>query len=145
MAIAPRSTFSAAADRLDRLVREVKEQQCAATGFTLGPSPSTGEHPEEVWLREFATHAIRRVGEGDAYSGPQRNFPAPSAAGFGRVRLPQDVRRRSDWAAGSHGGVRSGAQGKVVAPDEGGHIGAMLGKPGPKRGFFARLRRSRDK
>ena len=139
MAMSPRSTFSAAADRLDSVVREVKQKQFDATGVTAIPvPPAMGGHPEEAWMRDYATHSIGRLRPGVP---PQSAFLAPPVQRPKRPRLAEEAQKRGEWAAGGHGGVSAEPSAGQTA---GGHIGAALGKPAPRRGLFGRLFRRRD-
>ena len=126
MAMSPRSTFSAAADRLDHFVREVKQKQFDATGVTAIPlEPPPGGHPEEAWMRAYATHSIGRIRLGDP---PQSAFLAPP------VQRP----KRPGFAETAHLATEKRGERAPLGPSggqESGHIGASLGKPAPRVGW----------
>ena len=143
MATSPRSTFSAAADRLELIIRDVKQKQFDATGVTAIPlAPPSGGHPEEAWMRAYATHSIGRIRPGDP---PQSAFLAPPVQRPKRPQLADEAKKRGEWAAGGHGVVYS--EGPLAGHNtstSGGHIGAALGKPAPRGGWFGRRFRHRD-
>jgi hypothetical protein len=131
----PRSLLSAAADRLERLVQDVKQKQFDATGVTAIPAPPPpGLHPEEAWMREYATHTF---GGGRSPEPPLSAFLAPLVGRPKRPALSEVARlplqKRSEQGLGNQGGRNGGS-----------HIGAALGKPAPGRGWLGRLFRHRD-
>jgi hypothetical protein len=135
MATSPRSTFSAAADRLELFVRDVKQKQFDATGVTAIPlAPPPGGHPEEAWMREYATHSIGRIRPG---SPPQSAFLAPPVQRPKRPRFSDTAQLPPE---------KRGERPRLSLGDshESGHIGALLGKPAPRGGWFGRLFRHRD-
>ena len=114
-----RLTFDAAADRLDRLVRDVKEKQfgdTGAKGIAVPPPSWPGVPPDAAWMNTYATRSIRPRGRQvppiPAFHAPQTGQP------------PQPLIRE---------------------PADGGTIGAVLGKPVKKRGALARLFSSRNR
>jgi hypothetical protein len=108
-----RSPFAAAAERLDRLLAEVKDSQFAATGVTVRPAPppKTTGAPDAAWRQHYAARLVRPHGEGTP--------PLPEA-------IMRPVERPSPPSL----------------PEATGHpatIGAVLGKPGKPRGLLGRL------
>jgi hypothetical protein len=118
-----RSPFLKAAERLDRVVKVVKSEQRAAVGTP--PEPADEEpalHPEEAWVRRFATHVLR----------PDLEIGAPPLSAF--------VAPLADVRAGRAPVPKPPAAPRLEAS---GHIGAGLGKVGPRRSWVARLFRGR--
>lgn len=121
----PRPPLFAAAERLDRLVREVKEKQFHAVGVINVPVEEPLElHPEEAWHRRFGTHSVR-PGRGKGDRPPLSGFVAP----------PADMPRRPVFAEEPPARLDRGPAS--------GHIGSALGKPGPRRTWIGRLFRGR--
>jgi hypothetical protein len=119
-----RSSLFNAAERLDRIVQDVKERQFGATGVHLMPVEAPPVlHPEEAWARRFASHSIR-PNRAEGARPPLSSFVAPPAD------MPQKPvfempAAKLDGRAGT------------------GHIGSMFGKPGPRRSWVGRLFRGR--
>lgn len=116
-----RSSLFAAGERLDRVVREVKENQFHLTGVCEIPVVEPTElHPEEAWAKRFGAHVIRPIREqGDRP--PLSGFVAPLAD---MPRMPlflEPAPATLDEAPAS------------------GHIGSGLGKPGPRRSWLGRM------
>lgn len=130
MPIPPRTPLSAAADRLDRFVREVKERQLEANGVKGMPLPNRPvADPDEAWMREHAIHAIRKRQLGEVTDLPPRVARMawrPHPLGLPEKKTPI----RPEPGAGL---LREG------------HIGAGLGKPGPKHGILSRIFHRHDK
>ncbi len=124
------SRFAEAAARMDRFIQEVKARQFAATGATLPPvaAPRSLPHPDEDWQRRYASRLIRPLRPGESAAPmPQSAVPLlPERPRFPNVLPLENV---SDPAQ---------------RVQNGGHIGAVLGKPGKKRGLLRRLLRGRD-
>ncbi len=122
------SRFADTADRLDRLIADIKARQCDATGAGQQPAPvrpPPGQHPDQEWQRAYATRTIRLRGRGEAAPALMQSVVAPP------VELPQPPEP---------------PPGKPVGPAPAtGHIGAALGKPAKKRGVLARLFRGSDR
>jgi hypothetical protein len=117
----PRSALFQAAERLDHIVRDVKDKQFHATGVSEVPVEEPGAlHPEEAWARRFGTHAIRPV-RSETEGPPLSAFVAPPA---GMPRLPV---------------FEEPAPIKLDGLPMSGHIGSALGKPGPRRSWLRRL------
>jgi hypothetical protein len=127
MAMGKRSTLAAAADRLDRMVQDIKRQQYEDTGLRQVPLPQRScPDPEADWSRRFSVWSLkptREAGKGAPFSSfvvpragqPQKPVFAEQARPLdGRAKPPENVAR-------------------------GGHIGAVLNKPGPRHGLFNRL------
>jgi hypothetical protein len=122
-----RSPFAEAAARFDRVVQEVKERQLARTGARMVvPEATLALHPEEAWARSFATHAIR----------PRRGAGGPPLSGF--VAPPADVPKTPVFPVAP---PRKTPESHAAPPggQSGNHIGAQLGKPGPRRSWLGRL------
>lgn len=119
-----RSSLFEAAERLDRIVQDVKEKQFGATGIGLIPVEAPPVlHPEEAWARRFATHSIL----------PKRVEGArPPLSGF--VAPPADMPQKPMFEAPAA---------KLDGRSAAGHIGSMFGKPGPRRSWVGRLFRGR--
>lgn len=118
------SSLFDAAERLDRIVQDVKAKQFDATGVSLIPVEAPPVlHPEEAWTRRFASHSIRpKRAEGGRP--PLSSFMAP----------PADMPQKPVFSApATEFDGRPGA----------GHIGSMFGKPGPRRSWVGRLFRGR--
>ncbi len=119
-----RSSLFDAAERLDRIVRDVKEKQFDATGVRFVPVEAPPVlHPEEAWARRFATHSIRPKRPEGARP-PLSSFVAPPADMPQKPVFEEPASKLDD---------RAGA----------GHIGSMFGKPGPRRSWVGRLFRGR--
>jgi hypothetical protein len=120
------SPLAVAAARLDRLKADIKERQFEAAGVTQPPllteSPGPLDHPEAVWQRAYGVRALRPGGDALA----AENFPALPA---GHPVSPERAAPAAEKG------------GEPVVP--GGHIGAVLGKKGPRTGL-RRLFRRRD-
>lgn len=116
-----RSPFLAAVDRLDVVVKTIKAGQLAATGAPATLVDETPAfHPEEAWARRFGTHAIRPARDVEVGAPPFSAFVPPLAG------LPQPPQRTPQPPVSGLAEAR-------------GHIGAGLGKPGPRRSWVARL------
>jgi hypothetical protein len=115
------SSLLEAAERFDRLVKVVKDNQYAAAGAT---PPEAEEidvlHPEEAWARRFATHTFQPHGAGRDDAFPFQGFLMPPVDRPVQPIPPVSPRPSPDSRAGSH-------------------IGAGLGKAGPRRSWLARL------
>lgn len=130
MPTSPRSPFAAAADRLDRVVAEVKERQYAATGQKVMPRPPSSSLPlGDAWLRLYSSRTIRALRQGESVP-PMPEFAVPTDSP--QPRRPQGLP------------VGQAARLNINADINAGHIGAGLGKPGPKRGLLRRLFRGND-
>lgn len=118
------SSLLDAAERLDRIVQDVKAMQFDATGVTPIPveAPSV-LHPEEAWARRFATHSIRPK-RAEGARPPLSSFAAP----------PADMPQKPVFEAPA-----AKLDGRAGA----GHIGSIFGKPGPRRSWVGRLFRGR--
>lgn len=121
MPMCPRSTFSAAADKLNRLVQDIRQQQYEAAGQRQVPLPPLLEaNPDKDWEQRFSGKMFT--------SSRPRPTPAqafPPVPWMNRPKKPVLL----DETLCSRG-----KEGK-----QGGHIGAALGKAGPRRGLFNRL------
>jgi hypothetical protein len=123
-----RSTLAAAADRLDRMAQEIKRQQYEATGLRRIPlPPRPGPDPQADWTKRFSVWTLQPL-RGPAKAAPFAGFVLPLPGQpkkpvFPNPALPLD--------------------GEALAAEKtaqrGGHIGAVLGKAGPRRGLFNRL------
>jgi hypothetical protein len=124
------SRFAEAVDRMDRFIQDVKARQFAATGAKLPPAPRPRPvlHPDEDWQTRYATRSIRPLRRGESPA-PMPEFAAPLLPE--RPRFPDTLpsEKVSD---------------PVPRGSPPGHIGAVLGKPGKKRGLLGRLLRGRD-
>lgn len=119
-----RSSLFEAAERLDRVVQDVKEKQFGATGGRYIPVEVPPVlHPEEAWARRFATHSIGPKRQ-EGVRPPLSSFVAPPADMPQKPVFVEPAVARDD---------RAGA----------GHIGSMFGKPGPRRSWVGRLFRGR--
>ncbi len=128
MPMGKRSTLAAAADRLDRMVQDIKRQQYEATGLRRIPlPPRAGPDPQADWTKRFSVWTLKPL---------RSRSKAPPAAAFalplaGQPRKPVFSDRMPPL------------DGRPAAPEKqdsrGGHIGAVLGKAGPRRGLFNRL------
>lgn len=128
MPMGKRSTLAAAADRLDRMVQEIKRQQYEATGLRRIPLPSrSSPDPQADWTKRFSVLTLKPLRE-RAKAAPATRFTLPLA---GQPKKPvfQEAAPALDDKA-----LAAEKQGK-----RGGHIGAVLGKAGPQRGLFNRL------
>lgn len=113
-----RSTFSSAASRLDHLVQDIKLQQYDATGQRQRPLPPP---LRETGPQTLQVNPARRMPE---HFAPLASFlPAMRT---GRPRKPVLVKPLGEAGPDLH------------SPQAGtaGHIGAGLGKDGPRRGFL---------
>jgi hypothetical protein len=123
-----RSTLAAAADRLDRMVQEIKRQQYEATGLRRIPlPPRPGPDPQADWTKRFAVWTLQPL-RGRAKLSPHKGFGLPLA---GQPKKPVFSDREQPLDGGALAAEKSAPQG--------GHIGAVLGKAGPRRGVFNRL------
>jgi len=121
------SSLLEAAERFDRLVKLVKDNQFAATGATAAePDEIAALHPEEAWARRFATHTFRLHDAGHEERFSFQGFLVPPPEGPSPPSVPAAQRPAPPLKAPS-----------------GSHIGAGLGKAGPRRGWLARLLRGR--
>lgn len=119
-----RSSLFEAAERLDRIIQDVKEKQFGATGVPLIPVEAPPVlHPEEAWARRFATHSILPK---------RRDGGRPPLSGF--VAPPADMPQKPVFEVSP-----AKLDGRAAA----GHIGSMFGKPGPRRSWVGRLLRGR--
>ncbi|MDR3528202.1 MAG: hypothetical protein P4L57_13085 [Rhizomicrobium sp.] len=127
MPMGKRSTLAAAADRLDRLVQDIKRQQYEATGLRQAPLPQrSGLDPEADWGRRFSVWSLK----------PTR--VAGKGAPFGSFALPRAGQPKKPVFADKGAALDD----RTLPPENlarGGHIGAVLNKPGPRRGLFNRL------
>jgi hypothetical protein len=108
----PDGAFAAAAEGFDRLARDVKDKELAHTGARRILPEAPGLHPDAAWARAFGIQAVRPRHEAAGFAAPLPERPAPP---------PPTV---------------------PMAPPgnyPGAHIGAALGKPGPRRSFLGRL------
>lgn len=120
------SRLADAVDRLDRMVQDIKHLQYEATGLSRIPlPPRLGADPLADWNRRFSVWSLKPL-QGAGRAPPL--FALPLA---GQPKKPVF----SDKAAP--------LDGRTFAPENqarnGGHIGAILGKAGPRRGLFNRL------
>ena len=125
MPMGKRSTLAAAADRLDRMVQDIKRQQYEATGLRRIPlPPRPGPDPQADWTKQFSAWTLQPL-RGHAKAAPHKGFGVPLA---GQPKKPvfQD----------QEGPLDGGALAAKKVPQRGGHIGAILGKAGPRRGLF---------
>jgi len=121
MPIRPRTTFSAAADKLNRLVREINQQQYEAAGQRQVPlSPMAGPDPDAEWALHFSGKMFKSSRPRPA---PPEVFPPVQ-----RVDMPKKPVFLDETFSSREKQVK-----------QGGHIGAGLGKAGPRRGLFNRL------
>lgn len=120
----PRSTFSSAADRLNRLVLEIKQQQYDAAGQRFRPLPLNGE--------------ITRLNAAKGRDNPESDRAEASFAPLTSFSIP-----RRDEANPSKRGSRECPQPPEQAPALGagpaGPIGTVLGKGRRSSGLFNRL------
>jgi len=127
MPIGKRSTLAAAADRLDRLVQDIKRQQYDAAGVRQIPLASrSGPNPEADWSKQFAVWSMK-PSRGAGKAAPVSNFALPPA---GRPKKPVFAE------------APQALDGRRLTPEKQGrdeHIGAALGKAGPRRSLFNRL------
>jgi hypothetical protein len=116
------SRFADGAGRLDRFVEEIKARQHEATGVEPRPVPvpplPPARHPDETWLRNYGVRSIRLRRPGESVSA-----------------LPDYVLTATDQPRNS-GQPRQPVADKINS----GPIGAVIGKPVDKRGFWGRLR-----
>jgi hypothetical protein len=123
-AMGPRSTFSSAADRLNRLVLEIKQQQYDAAGQRFRPLPLNGEITRLNVLKGAPSPEIDRT---EASFAPLTTFHIPW----------------QDKAKPPKKGFREHLQPPETQPAEGagpsGAIGAVLGKGRGRSGLFNRL------
>ncbi len=101
---APRGALAEAADRFDRLVRGVKDQQLSETrsGPRIALTDSLVASPEEAWARNFMTQSIGpAVGGGHSAVVPAdvSSRPATSAVASERPLLGGGRRqaRKRSW------------------------------------------------
>lgn len=119
-----RSSLFEAAERLDRIIHDVKEKQFGATGVGLIPVETPPVlHPEEAWARRFATHSILPK-RAEGARPPLSSFVAP----------PADMPKKPVFGEPPPG---------AKLDSRAGHIGSMFGKPGPRRSWVGRLFRGR--
>ncbi|GAA0536962.1 hypothetical protein FHS83_003390 [Rhizomicrobium palustre] len=136
MPIRPRSTFAAAADQLQRLVHDIKQQQYEATGLRQRPLL-----PEDapVWRRAIAVRSPKSSSPGTLPL--ERSNLAPLAS------FAVDIQRRGmpkkpvfrDNSGPEQQSLSEPVKTAAGTRHTGDYIGAGLGKPGPKRGLFNRL------
>lgn len=100
--------FTAAADRLDGFLRDLKRAQCDAAGVKARPHapPEPADAPDSAWRRRFAVRSVQSFPAG-APPLPELTAIAPERPAPPLSRVPQ-------------------------AP----MIGTVLGKPAQKRGRF---------
>lgn len=113
------SPLADAAARLDRLAADLKQRQFEATGVKETPRPAespAGGHPEAVWRQAYAVRAIR-PGAG----APPENFPPRRPSPSQRPELAAPTPEKRSEPAG-----------------EADPIGAVLGKPARRRGWWRR-------
>lgn len=127
-----------AADRLDRVVSIVKDQQLARTNSAARPRESEAFvlSPEEAWSRKYMIQCVGpvctvRPTEEGALLLPRFTPPPAREAATVREIAPQ---RASNGRTTLRGGDRRGA-----ADD---HIGSVIGKPGRKRSWLGRIFRA---
>lgn len=117
-----KTSFLEAADRCDQLGRTIKEKQFSAVGLDVFPVEDAQQEPPAVaWARRFATHVFRPI-ESEAGRPPLSQFMAPPV---GMPRMPDLPPVEAP---------RAPVPAAVV-----GHIGAALGKAGPRRRWLGRL------
>lgn len=117
-----KSRFLEGAARCEQFIKSIKERQAQAAGAEGFALEDAGNAPpEEAWARRFATHVFgsERCEAGRAPLSAFISLPA------GTPRLPQlpqisTASRPADRAAS-------------------GHIGAILGKAGPRHAFLRRI------
>lgn len=123
----PKSPFLEAAERCGERLKAIKEKQYAATGRDGVPVEEPAPlHPEEAWAKRFAVHTIRPEREKDARP-PLSGFVPPPA---GAPRMPRFAEVNSAVEPEKN----------AAKTPQAGHIGASLGKPGPRRGVFGLFR-----
>jgi hypothetical protein len=127
MPMGKRSTLAAAADRLDRLVQDIKRQQYDATGLRRIPlPPRPGPDPQADWAKRFAVWTLKSLRE-------RANTPAATVLARPLAGQP----KKPVFPEPPPLDGRALAVEKQV--QHSGHIGAVLGKAGPRRGLFNRL------
>ena len=112
------------AERLDRLIRGVKDRQFSEAANAPAPksvSNAFAVSPEEEWSKKFMTAGIGPM-EFKPVQMPMVSLAAPMP-----IAAPKPVPKALEPAIESPGAVRPG------------HIGAALAKPGRRRSWFGRL------
>lgn len=115
----PASRFADGAGRLDRFVEEIKVRQHEATGAGPRPvpPPAPAGHPDETWLKNYGVRSIRLRRPGESVS-----------------TLPDYVLTATDQPR-----IAGRPRPPVADRINAGPIGAAIGKPVDKRGFWGRL------
>lgn len=118
MPMRPRSTFSAAADKLNRLVQDIRQLQYEAAGQRQVPLvPMAGANPDEEWAQRFSGKLFT--------SSRPRPAPLEAYPAVQRVDMPKKPVFLDETPFSREKQVK-----------QSGHIGAALGKAGPRRGLF---------
>ena len=125
-------SLSDGAERLERLIRGVKDRQYSEAHSAPEPksvSNAFAVSPEEAWSKKFMTAGI---GPNDfkPVQMPAIAIAAPTA-GHALKPSPKELE-----PAMSHGGGRKAARASEARP---GHIGQALAKPARQRSWFGRL------
>jgi len=126
MPMGKRSTLAAAADRLDRMVQEIKRQQYEATGLRRIPlPPRASPDPQANWTKRVS-----------AWTLTTKRGPATAPADF-VLPLPGQPKKPGSTIDAPVLDVRP-LPAEKQAPYHN-HIGAILGKAGPRPGLLHRL------
>jgi hypothetical protein len=128
--------FQAAADRLDRLVQGVKDQQLSETrsGPKIASPDSLVASPQEIWARQFMTQSIGPVAPRATFSPVPSYVPlayppvAQPDAGAGFSRVEPKGKTAFSPAVRRNTGHKQDQT-----------IGAVLGKPVKKRSWVGRF------
>jgi len=119
------------AERLDRLIRGVKDRQLSEVGNAPAPksvSTAYAVSPEEEWSKKFMTAGI-----GPMEFKPVQMPVVPLAAHVSAAALKPAVQAAAPEPKAVQPAIESPG---AVRP---GHIGAALAKPAPRRSWFGRL------
>ena len=134
---APHGTLAEGAERLERLVLGLKDNQLARTRTKAGLQPPVSQafvfSPDEAWAKKYMTHCIGPV------CFPAAGTDIPAFAKFSAKPAPQAANQGFQVAPANY----HPAPHKQTLQADFGTLGGAIGKPVRRRSWLGRLLRGR--